>query len=278
MCLIMYSPNGQLPPKAVWDQAKEDNPDGIGVMSERAIVKWVGKRGYAKAWKHISKLNQAGVPFAVHFRWRTHGAIVADLCHPHATDVGSYLMHNGVLGSTSQYATPEKSDTRLYVEWYLAGIREWQTVRPLIEGHIGGGNKFVVMDESKEFHIMNEHCGIYHNGIWYSNDYSFGFQFDEELEQQNAGYKPYRSFANYGLGYDVTTTKSAKQSAETLLRKPSIYESSEAWQEYYTELYDRGEISEDELDDIMVSQWEASDMEDRDDFDDYDYSDRRVRL
>lgn len=286
MCLIIYSPEGQLPPREVFEQAKHENPDGIGVMSERAIVRWTGRKGYRKAWKHMSKLADAGVPYAVHFRWRTHGDVNTSQCHPHQTELGSYVMHNGVIGATSGYATATESDTALYVKWYLYGIADWQPVRPLIEGHIGAGNKFVIMDERKEFHIFNEHSGIRHNGLWYSNDYNFPYEFMDELEAQNEGYKAYRGRINSTLGYNSkwwdesaeqypVVRKSAKESAETLLRKPGMHESSQAWQEYYQELYECGDIDAYELDEIMACHWESDDMTDREDFD--DYSDRAYR-
>lgn len=276
MCLIMYSPEGQLPPHQVWNDAQQDNPDGIGVMSERAIVKWTGARGYKKAWRHIKKLSAAGVPFAVHFRWRTHGAHSTAQCHPHMTELGSYLMHNGVLGPTASYATAEKSDTALYVEWYLHAVRDWPAVKPLVEGHINEGNKFVIMDENKEFHIFNEHVGVRHNGIWYSNDYSFDYEFAAELEAENEGYQVYtpKYGTNYGLGHSYPT-RSAKESAETLLRKPSMYAGSDEWQEYYYEMYEQGAIDEAEMEAILGCSWEGSDLADRDDFD--GYADRNVR-
>jgi predicted glutamine amidotransferase len=285
MCLIMYSPEGQLPPFDVWQDASQDNPDGIGIMSERAIVKWTGRKGYVKAWKHVNKLAAAGVPFAVHFRWRTHGAHSVAQCHPHMTEQGSYLMHNGVLRPTSGYATAEKSDTALYAEWFLYGVRDWETMRPLIEDHIGSGNKFVIMDEHKEFHIFNEHAGVRHNGIWYSNDYSFGYDYTEALCEENDGYQAYTPRGvNYGLGYSneydyATPRHSAKESAETFMRtstkaltKPSWRESSAAWEAYYQQQAEDGELDEP----FLMSHWEGDDLEDRDDYDNYD--DRKCRV
>jgi len=255
MCLIMYSPEGQLPPQQVWQDASKDNPDGVGVMSERGIVKWVGRKGYNKAWRHINRLSKAGVPYAVHFRWRTHGATSRDMCHPHQTELGSYVMHNGVLGPTSNAATSDKSDTALYVDWFLHGISDWQPVQPLIEAHIGIGNKFVIMDERKQFHIFNEYVGVYHRGIWYSNDYSFAIEFYNELDAENN-----RHTSN----------------SRSYLLQPRASDSSAAWEEYYKDLYASGEIDEDELDDFLdPARWECDDLSERDDYD--DYSDRMIR-
>ena len=40
----------------------------------------------------------------------------------------------------------------------------------LLEYSIGDRNKFVFLDITGQFHILNERAGRWDNGIWYSND------------------------------------------------------------------------------------------------------------
>ena len=43
------------------------------------------------------------------------------------------------------------------------------TIMQLLEYSIGDRNKFVFLDNSGEFHILNEGAGIWDEGVWYSN-------------------------------------------------------------------------------------------------------------
>jgi hypothetical protein len=183
MCLIIYSPDAKLPARETFFHAAEQNPNGIGVMSERGVERWIGRRATKRAWSYVRKLADAGVPFGVHFRWTTHGKTDLANCHPHSTKTGAHVMHNGVLGATSSLAKGDESDTALYVKMYLADVTDYAPVLPLIGAHIGGGNKFLVMDERAEFHLVNDWAGYWIGDLWYSNDYSLDDKLCAELER-----------------------------------------------------------------------------------------------
>lgn len=178
MCLIAYSPHGELMPYEVFKQAAFDNPDGIGVMSAYAVKKFVGSDRKIRAWALIKRLSEESIPYGIHFRWRTHGPINASLCHPFkATDGNTYIMHNGVIGATGAYAEKHESDTSVFVrdfvdlsgmnaDAYAAEIKELETF-------IGWGNKLLVLDmPSGAFTIANEIAGDWLEGLWYSNTWS----------------------------------------------------------------------------------------------------------
>jgi hypothetical protein len=193
MCLIIYSATGATTDRETFKNAATHNPDGIGVMSERGIVKWQGPKAERKAWRHVKRLERAGIPHAVHFRWTTHGDNSTDNVHPHATASGAFVMHNGVLSATAHLAssTQGASDTALYVKHYLATVTDFAPVLPLIGGHIGAGNKFVIMDAGMQFHVVNDYSGYWVDNVWYSNDYSLSRALEDKCDALYARTRAY---------------------------------------------------------------------------------------
>lgn len=177
MCLIIYSKNGKLPPKEDFHEAAKDNPDGIGVMSSDGVDKFLGKRATKRAWRYVSDLAKAGIPFGVHFRWATHGKVGRENSHPfQAPGTGDYVMHNGILW-TSKMATDDESDTAIFVRNFLPhfGHRSDSNWKASVLQSIGYGNKLLVMaDDGASFTIVNESAGdwLEPGEIWLSNTYS----------------------------------------------------------------------------------------------------------
>ena len=172
MCLIAYSPDGLPVTRAVFNSACWHNEDGIGIMAQDDVARYVGRGAKKRAWSHIRRLNRQGIPFAVHWRYATHGTLDLDNCHPHETRNGVYVMHNGVLSGFDDKSN--LSDTRQFINrhmWHAPSVSDWSFYAG-IEDLIGYGNKFLVMDANGEFLVCNEHLGQWIGGIWYSNTYS----------------------------------------------------------------------------------------------------------
>lgn len=181
MCLIAVSGTGTPITRETFDLADLSNPDGIGIMTAEGFAKFLGHKRRQKAWRYLERnVFRHGIPYAVHFRWTTHGENTRANTHPHVTPDGRFLvMHNGVL---SEFNDPAgvRSDTALFVERMLDGAPEpadadaWEDFVAVTERYIGTGNKLAVLHvASGSFHIMNKHCGDYGtDGIWYSNTYS----------------------------------------------------------------------------------------------------------
>ena len=205
MCLIIYSPDAVLPERTDFVNAARDNPDGIGIMSERGIQKFIGKRRVKRAWKACAQLSEAGVPFGIHFRWTTHGATSRDNVHPFMTATGHHVMHNGVLSQTTRLANGDKlgrSDTAIYVSLYMSEISDIAPVARLLGDSIGTGNKFLIMDDKCEFHIINEDCGLWVGACWFSNDWSFDYsRFDWSKYDCDARYWPESNRVRDCIGY-----------------------------------------------------------------------------
>jgi hypothetical protein len=188
MCLIMFSPNGKMPTRALFKQANEDNPDGIGIMSARGVERFNGKRKMRRAWNAAFALSLAGVPFAVHFRYATHGQPSPRLTHPFETADGVLVMHNGIINATAARSATwnktherdaEHSDTSMFVADYMhtcprADEPMFNAWANLIEYAIGYGSKLCTFDpRTGQFSLFNESAGYWEDdGLWYSNLHS----------------------------------------------------------------------------------------------------------
>jgi hypothetical protein len=132
---------------------------------------------------------------AFHLRMKTHGDIDLENCHPYEVlnqsdhGIDLWLMHNGIL-STGNKANEKLSDTWHYINDYLkpmlAGNPDFAfhpAFKALIEDHIGGSNKFVLMDNEGRQVVINQSAGVYWAGVWLSNTYAWS-------ASSSAGEKP----------------------------------------------------------------------------------------
>jgi hypothetical protein len=178
MCLIAFSPKGNMLERSVFDCARAQNPDGIGIMSCLGVEKFVGRKAAKRAWRYMTR-ELYGIPHAVHFRYATHGAINRALCHPFTSKSGALVMHNGVLHKTAKYATLNCSDTSLFVQWYMEHVpdpaeqKEHARFKHSLEKDLGYDNKMVIYHPfTDSWTIANEDEGHWKEGFWYSNEYS----------------------------------------------------------------------------------------------------------
>jgi hypothetical protein len=179
MCLIVYSPTGDLIERDVFECAREINPDGVGVMSSHGVEKFIGKSAGKKAWRYIRQLAASRIPYGIHFRMATHGDVTRENCHPfHVPNSDALVMHNGILDFAAEYATPARSDTSIFVDWYMSGApgpeaSEYERYYRSIGATIGIDNKFLIFHTlTGHFTICNESSGEWIGELWYSNPYS----------------------------------------------------------------------------------------------------------
>jgi hypothetical protein len=175
MCLIAYVPAGKSLPIENMKAAHFANDDGIGIMSRNGIQKFLGRKALRKAVKTVAQLEADKIEYAIHFRYKTHGDVILQNCHPfEAPNKRAYVMHNGVLGNYTAKATKLMSDTAAFVQEYLTAVPEdnnmdyWSEVAR----HIGWGNKLCVMTHDFKFILVHGEAGTYRDGIWYSQTYS----------------------------------------------------------------------------------------------------------
>jgi hypothetical protein len=188
MCLLVtQSSNSPILSDAWLENFYDYNSDGVGVMfsnnGDLVIKKIIPKS--AKEFIQFYRADIQGRDCAFHLRMRTHGEIDLANCHPyeilnraeHGIDL--WLMHNGIL-STGNKANPKMSDTWHYINDYLKPMLSGNpdfafhpAFKALIEDHIGGSNKFVIMDNEGRSVVINEGAGVYWAGLWLSNTYAW---------------------------------------------------------------------------------------------------------
>lgn len=216
MCLLVSQPEGTVFDDDFLHGVYLKNSDGIGVMfsdgSRLNILRCVPNS--EEDFIAFFKKNIEGKACAWHARMRTHGDIDLLNCHPYqvlSADDGYpiYLAHNGVL-STGNAKDHTKSDTWHYIQDFLRPMLlknpeffMHPAFKAIVESHIGGGNKFVLMDAYGNSVTINERAGVSHNGAWLSNTYAWdvtGTKFDYKSKlPTNYGYSPAYA-ALYGTG------------------------------------------------------------------------------
>lgn len=176
MCLIAYSPKGAMVDRSILAYAYNQNPDGIGIMSVSGIEKFMGRKALKRARRYLeSYLVPEETPYAIHFRWATHGAIQMSNTHPYEAPTGlHWVMHNGVINLTASEATKDESDTAVFVRKYMTDIPAFddKAYFTALGYKIGWSNKLCIMDSNGDFILCNDDAGTWIDGIWFSNTYS----------------------------------------------------------------------------------------------------------
>ena len=226
MCLLVtQSSNSPILSDAWLEDFFDYNSDGVGVMfsnnGDLVIKKIIPKN--AKEFIQFYRADIQGRDCAFHLRMRTHGAIDLNNCHPYEVlnraehGIDLWLMHNGIL-STGNKANEKMSDTWHYINDYLkpmlAGNPDFAfhpAFKALVSDHIGGSNKFVLMDNEGRQVVINKDAGVYWGGLWLSNTYAWS-------ASKSAGKNP------------VGVKKSYKQAKEKPEVKPA-YKGYSYWDE-----------------------------------------------
>lgn len=189
MCLIAYK-NGK---DAKFSEVQfrkmvNSNAHGLGIMfieNDRIQVhRTVGNE--ADKFALYNKFKDLPY-YAMHARWKTHGEINIENCHPYKVlsiddgdPVDMYMMHNGVI-SNAPDVDKKMSDTWNFVESIIKPIAKvnpdliWENegIQTLIDDFIGRGSKLLFMRNDLAIEdsvlLFNEDAGNYFNGSWLSN-------------------------------------------------------------------------------------------------------------
>lgn len=184
MCMLTFLPEEVMPDEDALANGAAINSDGHGfaiVTGQRLLV----ERDMT-AEKLIERFTVARHaypegPALFHSRMATAGDITVANCHPYrvGADTGTVLAHNGILPSYMQPAKRDKrSDTRIAAEDFLPsepfGPLGTARARTRMERWLTDHNKIVILTVNPRYrrhaYVLNEHAGIWDNGVWYSND------------------------------------------------------------------------------------------------------------
>lgn len=182
MCIAIYQPSYTEINDFTLETCYFNNPDGMGFMYVKngkiVIVKELKNFDYFLTMYHKALRCNLDASFVLHFRIATHGKIDLANCHPFRVNSELAFCHNGILDIDS---TEKVSDTRMFAKTILRKLpANWlhnDAIVELVESYIGEYNKMVFLSNTGEVSILNEHKGVWDNGVWYSNrsykDYSF---------------------------------------------------------------------------------------------------------
>lgn len=183
MCLLITGSSNKirqqlLSTPGLIEDIYDKNGDGLGVMYGTSE----GLHTYKclPPTPDAARAVIAGLPdderdLAMHWRWRTHGDIDLDNCHPYQVSQTTALMHNGIL-STGNAADVTKSDTWHFIQDYLIGVPDdvlHQAGFREMLGDFIGSNKFAIMSADGRLSVINKDQGISHDSVWYSNTYAW---------------------------------------------------------------------------------------------------------
>ncbi len=166
MCVIFYAEDKAFIQDLNLERAWTANSDGAGLIALAPCGKLpMMTKGLMtlRAFEHALDMVPGGVPVAVHFRLKTHGAATAENTHPFRVGRDSYLMHNGVLRGLGVGGDKGTSDSghlarilsRLHADDRVALL-------PLLDG------KYILAN-NKGMTLVGDFT--HQNNVWMSNTY-----------------------------------------------------------------------------------------------------------
>lgn len=182
MCQILQGPSKLvkallLNTPGLLEDLHASNPDGFGVLypttSGPRIIKKL-PRTAEDTRKIVKKLPDDDRPLAAHWRWRTHGLIDLENCHPYQVEGGAAI-HNGVLNVVDTKGNPDRSDTWHFAREFLDGSMKALVNSPKLLDLVGefiGGNRLVLMDDAGTMVLVNAYQGYVAQGVWIANEYA----------------------------------------------------------------------------------------------------------
>lgn len=186
MCQLIAKPAGQIIGKKVLKRAWRDNHDGGGYAYRDAKTNKVffakGFVTFPEFWK--SYRQYADNDCLIHFRFATHGLEDETNTHPFLIGDGSVMGHNGILSMFLPGPIDKRSDTRVFLEDYLApAIKNSKLsayeflespAKAFIEKLIGSNKLLALTPEG--FSFVNERLGEWKDGSWFSAGYPSTFK------------------------------------------------------------------------------------------------------
>ncbi len=187
MCVIIHQPkDSRQVTFEEFQSSWQSNPHGFGLMYfHNGSVRIEKSMKMMDAWdiySNLSKELEWVSDFVLHFRYSTHWTIGLANTHPFHCGNGKYLVHNGVLGYTSDKPWQEDfSDTRLLaktledIDWdeETSNWLESQVVYDFVNS-VCTWDKILVMGNDGVVHQFGDKgvmspCGQ----LWASNDSPF---------------------------------------------------------------------------------------------------------
>lgn len=175
MCIIAIQPIGTKIKENILRNCWESNNDGAGIMyvENGKIIVQRELHNFNEFMRIKRNADRIGGNIVIHFRIATSGGINEKNLHPFKINESIYFCHNGILDIDVPINSPI-NDTQIFNNYFMKGLPvdfvNNNAIMQLLEYSIGDRNKFVFLDSSGQFHVLNERAGKWDNGIWYSNE------------------------------------------------------------------------------------------------------------
>ena len=170
MCQIIFKEAGKKFNFEAMDKAQHFNKDGYGVMwYEDNVVKTYKTMSY-KTFKKVLEAIE-GKTCVAHLRHTTVGKTNIANCHPFDVPTGQ-MMHNGTIFSLNSSKNGKSDSQRLADMISECHYESIDCIEPMLKHVVGSTiNRLVFMEDDGNVTIINEHLGMWEEGVWYSNDY-----------------------------------------------------------------------------------------------------------
>lgn len=182
VCLIIVKPESEHVTRKDLRDGYAQNPDGSGFMycQDNQVKIQKGFSSFKLFYVALRKTEKtcSDSNFVIHFRLSTSGKRNEQNTHPffvRRNKIG--FVHNGIL---SGKGSKKHSDTKQYNNFVLKNLPDNFLGNPsimwLIENYaVKEHSKFVFLDGSGEYKIMNETAGHWDDGCWFSSDGLFDY-------------------------------------------------------------------------------------------------------
>lgn len=209
MCIaILKTKKGKITDEALINSF-DNNPDGAGIAYTYE-GKLIVEKGIFNCQEFVRAVRNAEAicdsNMLIHCRIGTSGIKDERNTHPFYVNDDLVLIHNGILDVNVPKGS-EINDTQIYINTFLKpfstlDLIEHTGLHNLIADSIGSGNKFVMMDNTGTYAIINESAGHWNEGVWYSNhsyettrmvytNYCSGFDYKDYYDYDDKGYALY---------------------------------------------------------------------------------------
>lgn len=242
MCIaILKRKNGNITD----EQLREcfiNNPDGAGIAYTKDNQLFIVK-GIFDVKTFINEVRTAenicDNNMLIHCRIGTSGVKNAFNTHPFLINEHIALIHNGILDIKVPKGSLE-NDTQLFIKRYLADIDKYtimhnKAVHELINKCIGGHNKFVLLDNTGYYKIINEDAGHWKNNVWFSN---YSYEPRKYTSSRNYYYNFYDDDCIYGRDYIYPKQGKFKFNKNNVNETKAETEEVLCEQDLYYSLYD----------------------------------------
>jgi len=238
MCLIVYNQGGgaKLPERNL-RIAYENNPHGFGMMwADNGEVNTI--RGIYTIDEILSMVRAMdGIPYVIHFRYRTRGVINKSNCHPHRVlskkidGHDLHMMHNGTFFFLK--TDEDESDSVQFAKHLRGSLRVFgadslfdKTQLNRMATRVGVINKLVFLRGDGKIAIVNKSEGFEKDGCWYSNTYSLkpGYRTIQKVNYEKSAAKDNENFRKDLDSYWKSTSTSTDIPAVPVQQKYSWYD------------------------------------------------------